>query len=255
MLILLVLFLAALWAGAQNAVAGGGSFLTLPALMLSGLDARAANITSTIAMFPGQLAAGWAGRGLVGGVEGLSVRALVIISLIGGGGGGLLLLATPSDFFELLLPWLVLFATALFAWGSFLRRADAAAVLGPWAAGSAQFCISIYGGYFGGGIGFLMLASLTLTGMAVRAAGATKNLLAAMMNASAVVIFLVFSEADWVRVSVVAVGAVGGGLFGTWALHRVNERALRVVIVVIGLCLTLGLFIRQIAASTAGLSS
>jgi uncharacterized membrane protein YfcA len=121
-----VLFLAALWAGVQNALAGGGSFITLPSLMLTGMDALAANITSTLARFPGQLASGWTGRKQVSGASELSFRALVIISLVGGALGALLLLSTPPTFFAHLLPWLVLFATALFAWGSFgpsaLRR-------------------------------------------------------------------------------------------------------------------------------------
>ena len=106
----MVLFLAGLWAGVQNALAGGGSFVTLPTLILSGLDARAANITSTVALFPGQCATGLAGRDLVSGTERLSFKALFVISLVGGVLGALLLLATPPSFFARLVPWLVLFA-------------------------------------------------------------------------------------------------------------------------------------------------
>src|SRR3978361_1593777 len=94
-----LLFAAALWAGMQNALAGGGSFITLPALMLTGMDARAANITSTVALFPAQLATGWPGRQLVSGVAGLSFRLLVTISLLGGALGAVLLLITPPSFF------------------------------------------------------------------------------------------------------------------------------------------------------------
>src|SRR3954452_16827304 len=154
---LVVLFIAASWAGAQNQLAGGGSFLTLPALMFTGMDARAANITSTVALFPGQITGGLIARHLVSGVERLSFRALVIISLIGGGVGAVLLLLTPSTFFELLVPWLVLFATMAFAWGTFGHKLTPGADnLGPLAAGVMQFGIAIYGGYFGGGIGILM---------------------------------------------------------------------------------------------------
>src|SRR5579863_8520579 len=103
-----LLFAAALWAGVQNALAGGGSFVTLPALILSGLDARAANVTSTIALFPGQVTTGLANRSLVSGAERLSFRALFVISLAGGAAGAGLLLATPPSFFARLLPWLVL---------------------------------------------------------------------------------------------------------------------------------------------------
>ena len=119
---LIVLFVASLWAGGQNALAGGGSFITLPSLMLTGMDARAANITSTVALFPAQIVTGYTGRAGAQGAEGLSLKTLFVISLAGGAVGGAILLATPPSFFARLVPWLVLFATAVFAWGSFLRR-------------------------------------------------------------------------------------------------------------------------------------
>jgi hypothetical protein len=237
-----LLFVAAAWAGVQNALAGGGSFVTLPALMLSGLDARAANIASTLALFPGQVTTGVVGRRMVGGAVGLSFRALFIISLLGGAIGAGLLLATPSPFFARLVPWLVLFATTLFAWGSF-GRGGKAARLGPIGAGAGQFCIAIYGGYFGGGIGFLMLASLTAAGAAVRAAGATKNVLASVMNAGAVAIFLFTPAIPWTRVAVVAVGAILGGYAGALALARVDERLIRIFVIALGLILSVGLFL------------
>jgi uncharacterized protein len=240
-----LLLLAGVWAGVQNALAGGGSFVTLPVLILSGIDARAANITSTIALFPGQMSTGFAGRSLVSGAAQLSFRALFVISLAGGVVGALMLLATPPGFFARLLPWLVLAATALFAWGSFLRGPeDQKASLGPGAAAAAQFAIAIYGGYFGGGIGFLMLAALTIAGMPVRQAGATKNVLAAVMNASAVAIFAFSGQVRWTAALALGAGAVAGGLLGAWALKWVNERALRVGVVVLGVALTVGLFLR-----------
>ncbi len=241
----LLLLAAGLWAGVQNALAGGGSFVTLPALILSGIDARAANITSTIALFPGQVTTGIAVRKLVSGAERLSFRALVAISLAGGVVGALLLLATPASFFARLLPWLVLGATAVFAWGSFLRRApEAPKPLGPAAAGAAQFLIAIYGGYFGGGIGFLMLAALTIAGLPVRTAAATKNVLAAVMNGAAVLIFAFSRDVHWLAAAVLGAGAIAGGLLGAWLLSRVNERALRAGVVLLGLALFAGLIWR-----------
>src|ERR1700743_1562047 len=155
-----LLFAAALWAGIQNALAGGGTFLTLPALMLTGMTALSANITSTVALFPGQLTSSWAGRSHVAGVGGLSFLALVVISLIGAMAGAILLLVTPSDIFKALVPWLVLFATSVFAYGSFVpRKADRPPVLGKFSAGAAQFSISVYGGYFGGGVGVFVFAA------------------------------------------------------------------------------------------------
>jgi uncharacterized membrane protein YfcA len=245
-LILALLFIAGLWAGVQNALAGGGSFVTLPALIFSGMDARAANIASTIALFPGQTTTGWFGRSLVRGAEGLSFRTLAIISLAGGVVGAAILLVTPSAVFGRMVPWLVLFATGLFAWGSFgPKRRDGGRRLGPKAAAAAQFGISIYGGYFGGGIGFLMLAALTAAGLGVRNAGGTKNVLAAVMNAAAVAVFVFTPQIPWAKVAVVGVGAILGGWIGAQLLKRVNERLIRVFVVVLGIALTVGLFLRS----------
>jgi uncharacterized protein len=243
---LIVLFLASLWAGAQNALAGGGSFITLPALMFTGMDARAANITSTVALFPAQIVTGFTGRAGARGAEGLSLKVLFAISLAGGAIGGGILLLTPPSFFAHLVPWLVLFATAMFAWGSFLRKAPepGKTTLPPWAAGLAQFGIAIYGGYFGGGIGLLMMAALTMAGLAVRAAGATKNVLAGVMNASAVALFVFSPDVHWTQVAITAVGGSLGGWFGALMLLRVNEKALRIGVTAIGVALTIGLFIK-----------
>ncbi len=244
---LLIVLVAGLWAGLQNALAGGGSFVTLPALILTGMSPLAANITSTVALFPGQVSSGWAGRRLVSGVGTLPFKALFILSLAGGALGALLLLNTPSSVFARLVPWLVLFATAVFAWGSFFRKpGQDTAHLGPVSAGVTQFLIAIYGGYFGGGIGFLMLAALTMAGMATRNAGATKNVLAGVMNASAVAFFVLSPEVHWIPALVLGAGALVGGLAGAWALHRVNERLLRMAIVALGVALTIGLFLRPI---------
>jgi hypothetical protein len=241
---LVVLFLAALWAGVQNALAGGGSFVTLPALMFTGMDARAANITSTIALFPAQIATALTGRSHVTGAAGLSFRALMIISLVGGALGAVLLLITPPRFFAHLIPWLVLFATIVFAWGSFAPKRDSRTHLSRHGAAVAQFAIAIYGGYFGGGIGFLMLAALTAAGLLMRNAGATKNALAGVMNASAVLIFVFSPEVRWLQAGVASAGAIAGGVMGGLLLHKLNERILRLIIVLIGLALTIGLFLR-----------
>ncbi len=242
----LILFVASIWAGAQNALAGGGSFITLPSLMLTGMDARAANITSTVALFPAQLVTGLTGRSDAQSPPGLSMTALFVISLIGGALGAMILLLTPPTLFAKLVPWLVLFATALFAWGSFLRKPPkpGEAHLPPWGAAAVQLFIAIYGGYFGGGIGFLMIASLTMAGLAVRNAGAAKNILAGVMNASAVAIFAFSNDVHWTQAAITAVGASFGGWAGAIMLKTVNEKLLRIVVVAIGVLLTIGLFWR-----------
>ena len=243
----LALILAAgLWAGVQNTLAGGGSFITLPALILTGMTPLAANITSTVALFPGQVTSGFAGRSLVEGVGRLPFRALFVISIFGGALGGLLLLNTPPTLFARLVPWLVMFATIVFAWGSFRKKPEGTTHIGPAAAGVAQFLIAIYGGYFGGGIGFLMLAALTMAGQSTRAAGGTKNALAGVMNASAVVLFVASPQVHWIPACVLGAGAIAGGLAGSWALKRVNEEALRIAVVCLGGALTAGLFLRPI---------
>lgn len=246
MLYALVL-LAGLWAGLQNTLAGGGSFVTLPALILSGMTPLAANITSTVALFPGQVTAGLAGRKLVTGAGRLPFWALFVISIFGGALGGLLLLKTPSDVFARLVPWLVLFATAVFAWGSFFRKPGASgAQLSTPGMACAQFVIAIYGGYFGGGIGILMMAALTMAGLPARNAGATKNVLAGVMNAAAVLLFLSSPQLHWRQAMALGSGAIVGGLLGSWALHRINEKVLRIAIVCIGIALTIGLFVKPI---------
>jgi uncharacterized membrane protein YfcA len=242
-----VLIVAALAAGAQNALAGGGSFLTFPALLYAGLDPRAANIASSIGLFPGQITTSIAGRSLVTGAAGLSVKTLVWISLLGGGIGAVLLLATPVSVFSLLVPYLILFATVIFAWGSFFRKpraADAAPHIGPRKAMLAQLLIAIYGGYFGGGIGILMLAALTAAGLAVRHAGATKNLLAGVINIAAVIIFVARTHVAWSLILYVAVAAMIGGQLGVFLLRRINETVLRVGITGIGVALTIAMFLR-----------
>ena len=248
-MIFALLVLVGVWAGTQNALAGGGSFITLPALILAGLDPRAANITSTLALFPAQVVTGWGGRKLVADVPGLSFRTLLLISLAGGAAGALLLLGTSAKAFEAMVPWLVLAATGVFAWGSFRRKRvphpSETLVHHPVRAAAAQVVIAIYGGYFGGGIGFLMLAVLTMSGQVVRNGIATKNVLAAVINASAVAVFAFSRGAHWLEGAMLGAGAIAGGMLGNFLLGRINERALRAVVVVIGILLTIGLFVRR----------
>lgn len=245
---ILLILLAGLWAGLQNTLAGGGSFVTLPALILSGLSPLAANLTSTVALFPGQVTSGYAGRSLVSGVGTLPFWVLFVVSLIGGALGGVLLLSTPSEIFARLVPWLVLFATSVFTWGNFFRKqSDNHLKLGPAGITFVQFLIAVYGGYFGGGIGFLMLAALSMAGLPTRVAAATKNVLAGVMNAAAVVLFVTSKDVHWLYAFVLGSAAIAGGLLGAWALHRVNERILRMAVVCLGIALTIGLFLKPIS--------
>jgi uncharacterized protein len=240
-----ILLAAGLWAGVQNAVAGGGSFITLPALIFTGLDARVANITSTVALSVGQVTTAWGGRKGVEGVPGLPVWLMLGIAIIGGLVGAQLILVTPAATFEALVPWLILAATALFAWGAFgPKPAVAKAPLAPAWSGVGLFFSSIYGGYFGGGNGIILVTVLTAAGLAIRSASATKNALAALINVAALGLFLFSPDVAWMKALIVGAAAIVGGAIGNMVLERVNERALKVVIVVIGLVLSVVLFVR-----------
>lgn len=239
----LLLLVAGLWAGFQNAVAGGGSFVTLPALMLTGLDARAANLTSTVALFPGQITTALANRRLVAGVGPVSFALLLGLSLAGGALGAWLLLLTPSDLFAAMLPWLVLAATLLFARGAF-GRPLAAAGLGRGPLIGMQGLVGIYGGYFGGGIGFLMLALFTLAGATVKAAQANKNALAAAMNLAGAAVFMASGEVVWWSALVLGLGSIAGGYAGAHSIRHLPDRWLKAGVVVIGLALFAGLLWR-----------
>jgi len=247
----ILLIVASFAAGVIASVAGGGAFITFPALMLTGLDPRAANITSTIALYPMQVSTGFSGRRMAGGTPHLSFQALLMISLVGGIIGAVLLLVTPEKSFAQLVPWLVLTATLSFALGGLNKKPNTIDDtetkpdrLGKIGAGIVQFLISIYGGYFGGGIGLMMLASLSISGMKMRQAITTKNILAAAMNTSAVGVFLLSSDIYWFRAGLVAVAAISGGLVGLQFVDRIRERDLRVIIIAIGLVLTIAMFWR-----------
>ena len=234
-------------AGVMNAIAGGGSFITFPALLLAGLDPLAANITSTVALFPNQITSSIIGRKLIEDVGPLRFRQMFILSLIGGIIGALLLLNTPPTFFAHLVPWLIMFATFVFIWGSF-RRKPLHALHGsiplPVLLG-VQLCISIYGGYFGGGIGFLMMAALTIAGMKVRAAAANKNMLAMAMNCAATLIFAFSSQIKWTPAIALGLGGIAGGICGAWLVRLLPERLIRAFVVLVGIVLTIWMFLRQ----------
>lgn len=243
--VVLLIAAAGFYAGAQNVLAGGGSFITFPALLLAGLNPLAANITSTIALFPGQITSALVGRKLVGDVGRLSFRQMFVISLGGGILGAILLLNTSAAFFSRLVPWLVLFATSVFAWGSFRSKPLHPTPHIPALAQAAiQGCIATYGGYFGGGIGFLMLAALTVAGQEIRMATATKNVLAMAMNASAMAIFVFSNQVNWPAALALGAGGVAGGLCGSWLMYRLPARVMRIFVVLVGVALTIWLFVR-----------
>jgi len=139
----------------------------------------------------------------------------------------------------------VLFATSVFAWGSFRKKPlHAASSMPRWTLILVQSCIAVYGGYFGGGIGFLMLAALTIAGQQVRAAAATKNVLAMAMNAAAAAIFASSSLISWPAALALCVGGIAGGFVGGWLIHRLPEKVMRGFVVLVGASLTVWMFVR-----------
>lgn len=242
MAVFMLLALAAFGAGFINAVAGGGAFLTFPALLLAGIPAVHANASSTVALFPGQLASTLAYReGLrAASADGrVNLPAFAAISVVGGLLGALLLLFTPQETFARFVPWLLLTATGIFAVGhlGILNRSDRR--LGPASVLAIQALISVYGGYFGGGIGILMLAAFTLYGLRdIRIMNGIRILLATLMNASAVVAFIVAGTVHWRETSLMIVAGIAGGYVGALVAQRIPPAIVKLAVVGIGLSLS-----------------
>jgi len=234
-------------AGAVNSVAGGGSFLSFPALVFTGVPSVMANATNTIALFPSQMTTAWAYRKEFPKLEGLSPRTIVGISIVGGILGSLLLIFTPEKAFDALVPWLLLLATALFAFSKRLvpwlkQRYH----VGPVALCSVQFLLAIYGGYFGGAVGIMMLALFGLFGIDhIHSANALKTLLAAMINSIAVVCFIVAGAVAWGPAIVMLIAAVAGGYLGARLAQKMPPELVRKAVVLIGVAISVAFFARM----------
>ncbi len=227
---------AGLLAGAMNAVAGGGSFVTLPALVAAGISPVLANASSTVALFPGSVAAAWTMRAGLRRFEGVGWVPMTVASIGGGLAGALLLLVTPDVTFGGMLPWLLLFGTLAFTFG---RQAGAAlrhvVTLGPSALLGTQFVLGVYGGYFGGAVGITMMAVWSLFGTGeLRAMNAARVVLVAAANATAVLCFVVAGRVDWGPALVLGATAVLGSYGGARLARSADPRTLRALI--IGLC-------------------
>lgn len=241
-----LLFTAALAAGAINAVAGGGSFLTFPALVFTGVPSLIANASSTVALFPASLASAWAYRRRFTGFDGVPFRAMLGVSLLGGLCGALLLLFTPQALFDVVIPWLLAFATLVFAWGHritpFLQRRVR---LGPGSLLAAQYLTALYGGYFGGAVGIIQLSVWTLFGQRdIHAMNASKTLLTGSMNAVAVVCFVIAGKVWWAQTLVMLAGAVAGGYLGARLAQRLDPRRVRAAIILLSVGMTVVFFLR-----------
>jgi uncharacterized membrane protein YfcA len=244
------LFVAAMLGGAMNAIAGGGSFISFPALLFSGVPPITANATNTVALWTGLIFSGGAFR------RHLKVRRRVLLTLLGvsvAGGvvGSVLLVRTPAHTFLKLLPWLMLLATLLFIFGRKLAPAQVSQVghqAGTKALVSAAFfqlLVAIYGGYFGGGMGIVILAMLTALGMAdIHEMNALKIVLSAATNGVAVIVFIASHAVAWPQAVVMICGAALGGYFGAHYSLKLSRNFVRWFVIVVSSSMTAYFFFR-----------
>jgi len=247
----LVIPLVAFLAGMTNAIAGGGTFFTFPALTaLGGLSERAANITSTIGLWPGAASSVWSARRELRRLPVRMAIAFSIISVIGAVIGAVLLLVTPQRTFRLLVPWLLLFATVIFGFSKpiarWAGRQHGHRTMGwTMVVGGVQLLVAIYGGYFGAGIGILMLAGLSFAGLDdIHQMNAMKVLLQTSINGIAAIIFLFSPDLNWSLALPMAVMSAIGGFLGITLARKLPQNVLRVVILVVGVIVTTLYFVK-----------
>lgn len=245
----LLLLAAAFVAGALNAVAGGGSFLTLPALVFTGVPPVVANATGTVALLPGYMAGAWGFREDVQAPPSLTMRGVMLLSLVGGAAGAALLLVTPDSTFSKVVPWLLLAATAMFAFAPQLRQWAGSSVRGQashWKSSLGMFAVACYGGYFNGGLGILLLALFGLLGQAqLNAMNGMKNLVSALLTAIAVAIYAAGGVVEWSEALIMMMAATLGGYLGARGARRIPATWLRNGIVATGLVMSGLFFMRQ----------
>jgi uncharacterized membrane protein YfcA len=238
--------LVAFVSGMMNSVAGGGSFLSFPALVFVGVPPISANATNNAAMWVGTIGSARGYREEIREHRSL-LRAIAIASAIGALLGAILLLATPQTTFVRLIPWLLLFATIVFAASPLLARPPQGPPRhAPWQI-AAQFAAAIYGGYFGAGMGIVMLAVLSFSGLpSFNAQNAIKNVLAVVINGVALVPFIAARIVDWRFAIPMAVMALLGGYCGARIFRLVPQAISRAIVVAIGVTMTVVFFARSV---------
>ncbi len=240
---LLALLLAAFIGGSVNAIAGGGTVFSFTTLVLTGIAPAAASATNALALWPASVSGAFAFREDVRR-EWKSLLIMLVPSLLGGLAGAYLLTATPESLLRILAPILVLFATLIFAGRTWFTRmtkpkpnVDPVISFGSYAGGMAfQFIVALYGGYFGAGIGILMLTSFSIMGMTdIHRMNAIKNVCAAAINGIAIILFAVKGTLIWPIGLMMAVGAIIGGYVTARAAKKINQQYLRIFVICAGL--------------------
>jgi uncharacterized membrane protein YfcA len=252
-----LVFLAAFVAGMMNSIAGGGTLVTFPTLVWMGIDPIRANVTCTVALWPGSLGAMVGFRRELGDSR-KWMLLLAAPSVVGGLIGARLLLLTPSPLFASIVPYLILFATILFGVGEPLTRRLRATshqehVTAPrqgraWWSGTIifQFFVAVYGGYFGAGMGFLILAALGMMGLTdIHQMNGLKSFLVVCINIVAATYFILSGQVEWPYALVMVVGAIAGGYGGAGLARKVGRRFVRIAVIVIGFGMAVSLLFRN----------
>ena len=247
-----VAFGSAFLAGAINSVAGGGTLVSFPALIWLGLNSVSANATSTVAIWPGTLGSALGYRRELRDAA-PRFRILIVPSLIGGITGALLLRWTPPAIFDKLVPYLILFATLLFMAQEPVQRmlktgGSEAHASSRWIVGALlfQLAVGIYGGYFGAGIGILMLAALSILGLTdIHEMNSLKVVFGGTINGVAAVYFIWANMVQWPYVLIMAVGAILGGIGGAGTARKMGRTAVRRIVIAIGFAMAISLFIKK----------
>jgi uncharacterized membrane protein YfcA len=244
------LFFAGALGGAINAVAGGGSFVAFPALLFTGVPAVPANATNTLALWVGTTASGGAYRMRLN-IPSRVMIPLILTSVMGGLAGAILLIKTPAQTFLKVLPWLLLGATLLFAFGKYLtgrisagisHDSSVAAVTG---ASIFELFVAVYGGYFGGGIGIMNLAMLAAMGMTdIHAMNKLKVLLGGVINGVAVATFVISRAIFWPQALVMTAGSVLGGVASAHYAQKLPQSWIRAFVILVGAAMTVYFFVR-----------
>ncbi|MDO5692267.1 MAG: sulfite exporter TauE/SafE family protein [Pseudomonadota bacterium] len=247
LLALALLAAAAFAAGVLNAIAGGGTFLTFPALVWIGVPPIAANATSAFAVCPGYMGSALGFRQELAALPRALLLREVVLSALGGVAGALLLLVTPAKVFAGVVPWLLLFATVLFALGPRLARwagGEHGGGLARWR-GLGLLAVAVYGGYFNGGLGILLMALYLLVGeQRLNTVNALKNLNSFVLSMVSVIAFAIGGAIVWKPALLMAVFATLGGFAGARLARRLPVRVVRGIVIVTGLVMSALFFVR-----------
>jgi uncharacterized membrane protein YfcA len=245
----LLLLLAAALGGVANALAGGGTFIVFPALLFAGVASVKANATASLISVPGAIVSAWVYRGTLSGQRPALIAQLVAASIAGSAVGSILLLRTPNGTFSNLVPWLLLLAAAVFTLAPRLRSAAARASghQSLTALLIGQFVIAVYGGYFGAGMGVLMIALYLLAAnMGVQAGNGIRLVCGSAINVLAVALFGARGALDWKFGLPMLIAGIAGGYFGARILRGLNEKAARNAILIYSWGLTAYFFARMV---------